>query len=123
MCHVACVAVVIRLQSRRSQVLVTAGVRDFSVLETAWTDSGTHPASYSQAARDTSPRLKWPGCEVDHSLRFKAEAKDRVLPLFPFYAFVVCTGRRHILTCYTHYGGNRKLCFGISSLCQPSTDS
>jgi len=69
-----------------------AEVRNFSVLETARTDSDTHPASYSQAARDTSPRLKWPGCEVDHSLRFNAEAKDKVLPLFPLYAFMVCTG-------------------------------
>jgi hypothetical protein len=68
-----------------------AEVRDFSVLETAGTESGTSPpASYSQAARDTSPRLKWLGCEVDHSLRFNAEAKDRVLPLFPLYAFMVC---------------------------------
>lgn len=54
MCHVACLAVVIRLQSRRSQVLVIAEVRDFSVFETARTDSGTHLASYSQAARDTT---------------------------------------------------------------------
>lgn len=83
MCHVACVSVVIRLQSRRSQVLVMAEVRDFSVIENAWTDSGTHPAFYSQAASDTSPRLKWLRCEVDHSLRFNAEANDRFLPLFP----------------------------------------
>jgi len=54
-CHVACVAVVIRLQSRGSQVLVIAEVTDFSVLETARTDSGTHPASYSQAARTLHP--------------------------------------------------------------------
>jgi hypothetical protein len=45
-----------------------AEARDFSILAAARTDSGTHPASYSQAARDTSPKLKWPGCEVDHSL-------------------------------------------------------
>ena len=92
MYQVACVAVVFRLQSRRSQVPVMAEERDFSALETARTNSGTHPASYSQAARDTSPRLKWLGCEVDHSLQFNAEDKAKVLPLLPLDAFMVCTG-------------------------------
>ena len=55
------VCVVFRLLAGRSGVRMTAGARDYSLLQNVQPGCGAHPASYSL------PGVNRPGREVDHS--------------------------------------------------------
>lgn len=61
------VGVVTRLDVRELVVRFPAGTRDLSLLKSAQTDSGGHPAFHSMDAGEAvSPRVKRPGREAHH---------------------------------------------------------
>jgi hypothetical protein len=60
-------------------------VKDFSLLRSAQTDFGAHPASYSRGTvEDLSPGVKRQEREANHSLPSSAEFKKRgAIPPLP----------------------------------------
>jgi hypothetical protein len=73
---------VFRLRAGSSRFRIPAGERDFSLLQSIQTDSGTHPASCSMGNRALSPGVKRPGREANHSLPSSAEVKTECGHIF-----------------------------------------
>jgi hypothetical protein len=61
-------------------------VQDFSILHSIQTGSGAQPASYPMGSRGSFPRVKWQGCEADHSPPFSAKVKNGE----PYLHFPIC---------------------------------
>jgi hypothetical protein len=61
--------------ARRSGVLISAGVRYFSLLQNVKARSGDHPGS-STGTEINIPGVNRPECKVDHSPRSSAEIKN-----------------------------------------------
>jgi hypothetical protein len=56
-----------KLNDRNSRVRFPAGSENFSLLHSAQTGSGAHPASYSLSIGISFPGVKLPGRETNHS--------------------------------------------------------
>jgi hypothetical protein len=64
------------LDDRCSRVRFSAGAGNFFLHHRVQNGSGAHPASYPMGTRGSSPRVKRPGCEADHSPPSSAEVKN-----------------------------------------------
>jgi hypothetical protein len=63
------------LRAGWSVVRVPSGSGTFSLHHRIQISSGAHPASYPMGTRSSSPEVKRPGREVDHSPPSSAEVK------------------------------------------------
>jgi hypothetical protein len=64
-------------------------VQDFSLLHSAQTDIGAHPASYPMGTMGSFSGVKRQGREVDHSPPCSAEVqKGGAIPPLPLYVFM-----------------------------------
>jgi hypothetical protein len=66
------------LDDQGSRVRFPAGARNFSLNHRVQNGSGVHPASYPVGTRGSSPEVKRPGREADHSPPSNAEVKEWV---------------------------------------------
>ena len=64
------------LNERENVVPIVAGVRDFSLLANAQTESGTHTASHSMGTRGSSLAVNRPGRDVNHLSSSRAEDQN-----------------------------------------------
>jgi hypothetical protein len=56
------------------------------------TGSSTYPASYSVFTGVLSPRVNWPEREADSLFPSNAGVNEWIVPPFPLYAFLSCSG-------------------------------
>jgi hypothetical protein len=67
---------------KQSGVRIPVGARYVSLLQDIQTGSGAYSASFPMGT-EFFPRVKWPGCYVDHSLESSAEVT--AIPAFPLF--------------------------------------
>ena len=80
------------LDDRGKVVRLPAGLRDFSLPQNVYTDSGFHPASYS-VPKVLSLGAKRVGREADHSPPYSAEFKTEwSYTSAPPICLIACTG-------------------------------
>jgi hypothetical protein len=80
--------------TRAIAVPFRAKERYSSLLPSAHTDSGAHPAHYSGSMRALSPKVKRSGRETKHSPTTNAHIQNTwSYTSFPQYAFMACTGK------------------------------